>query len=267
MFAIRFAKRKANAERNTEQNLSQKLDEINSRIDAFPENISLANEVKKLKIELDEIAVQKTKGSIIRSRARWFELGEKCNKYFYNLEKRSYEKRHITKLKTPEGITVKDPTSILSAMKNVYNQLYTFTPIAVADPLSSCEYESLPRLDDQKQSLCEGLITAEECLAALKTFQHNKSSGTDSLSAEFYLRFWKELSGPLIECFNHGALLGELSISQRQGIISLIRKKNKDPLLQPRSQGLLRFQDGGWARRRPWALSIWSKIPKIPVWG
>ena len=36
MFAIRFAKRKANAERNTEQNLSQKLDEINSRIDAFP---------------------------------------------------------------------------------------------------------------------------------------------------------------------------------------------------------------------------------------
>ena len=86
MFAIRFAKRKANAERNTEQNLPQKLDEINSRIDAFPENISLANEAKKLKIELDEIAVQKTKGSIIRSRARWYELGEKCNKYFFNLD-------------------------------------------------------------------------------------------------------------------------------------------------------------------------------------
>ena len=232
MFAIRFAKRKANAERNTERNLSQKLDEINSRIDAFPENISLANEAKKLKIELDDIAVQKTKGSIIRSRARWYELGEKCNKYFFNLEKRSYEKRHITKLKTLEGITVKDPTSNLSAMKNFYNQLYTSQkPLAAADPLSFCEYESLPRLDDEKQSLCEGLITAEECLAALKTFQHNKSPGTDGLSAEFYLRFWKELSGPLIECLNHGALLGELSISQRQGIISLIPKKNKDPLL------------------------------------
>ncbi len=34
-----------------------------------------------------------------------------------NLEKRRYEKRHITKLKTPEGITVNDPTSILSAIK------------------------------------------------------------------------------------------------------------------------------------------------------
>ena len=72
----------------------QKLEKINSRINATPENSSLVNEARKLKIELDEIAVQKTKGSIIRSRARWYELGEKCNKYFFHLEKRSYEKKH-----------------------------------------------------------------------------------------------------------------------------------------------------------------------------
>ena len=35
---------------------------------------------------------------------------------------------------------------------------------------------------------------------------------------------------PLIDCLNHGALQGELSISQRQGIISLIPKKDKDLL-------------------------------------
>ena len=50
MFAIRFAKRKANAERNTEQNLSQRLDEINSRIDAFPENISLQTRPRNSKL-------------------------------------------------------------------------------------------------------------------------------------------------------------------------------------------------------------------------
>lgn len=232
IFAIRFAKRKANEERSTEQNLFRNLEEINSRIDASPENTALADEAKKLRIELDEIAVQKTKGSIIRSRARWYESGEKCNRYFYSLEKRSHEKRHIKKLKTPDGTTVKDPTSILNVMKNFYNELYTSKKqLDATDPLSFCEYESLPRLDDEKQSICEGPITAEECLAALKTFQHNKSPGTDGLSAEFYLCFWNELSGPLIECLNHGALLGELSISQRQGIISLIPKKNKDPLL------------------------------------
>ena len=61
MFAIRFAKKKAYAERNIELDLLQKLEEMNLRIDATPENSSLVNEARRLKIELDEIAVQRTK--------------------------------------------------------------------------------------------------------------------------------------------------------------------------------------------------------------
>ena len=234
MFAIRFAKKKAYTERNIELDLLQTLEEMNLRIDATPENSSLVNEARKLKIELDEIAVQRTKGAIIRSRARWYELEEKCNKYFFSLEKSSYEKleRHITKLKTPEGITVEDPKVVLTVMKNFYNQPYTSQNQPSAERFSNfSDYESLPKLDNEKQNLCEGSITAEECLAALKTFQHNKSLSKDGLTAEFYLCLWNDISGPLIGCLNHGALLGELSISQRQGIITLIPKKKKDPLL------------------------------------
>ena len=76
MFAIRFVKKKAYTERNIELDLLQKLEEMNLRFDATPENSSLVNEARKLKIELDEIAVQRTKGAIIRSRARWYELGK-----------------------------------------------------------------------------------------------------------------------------------------------------------------------------------------------
>ena len=202
-------------------NLLQKLEKINSRIDKTPENSSLVNKARKLKIELDEIAVQKYKGSIIRSRARWYELGEKCNKYFLNLEKRSYEKKHITKLKTPDGSTVEDPKTILTAMEKFYNQLYTSQSQLSAERFSAFfDCESLLKLDSTKQDLCEGLITAEEYLAALKTFQPNKTPGTDGLTF-----------GPVIDCLNHSALVEELSIFQRQGIISLIPKKNKDPLL------------------------------------
>ena len=81
MFAIRFAKTKATADRNIELDLHQKLEEINLRIDATPENYSLVNEARILKLELDETAVRKTRGAIIRCRARWYELGDKCNKY------------------------------------------------------------------------------------------------------------------------------------------------------------------------------------------
>ena len=153
MFAIRFAKKKAYTERNIELDLLQKLEERNLRIDATPENSSLVNEARKLKIELDEIAVQRTKGSIIRSKARWYELEEKCNKYFFSLEKRGYEKRQIiTKLKTPEGITVEDPKVVLTVMKNFYNQLYTSQNQPPAERFSNfSDYESLPKLDNEKE--------------------------------------------------------------------------------------------------------------------
>ena len=114
-------------------------------------------------------------------------------------------------------------------MKNFDNQLYTSQSQLSAERFSAFfDCESLPKLDSTKQDLCEGPITAEECLAALKTFEPNKTPGTDGLTAA--VRFWTDISGPLIDCLNHSALLGELSISQRQGIISLIPKKNKDPL-------------------------------------
>ena len=89
-------------------------------------------------VELDEIAVQRTKGSIIRSRARWYELGEKRNKYFFNFMRARCKKRHITKLKTPEGITAEDPKVILTVMKNFCNQLYISQNQPSAERFSNC---------------------------------------------------------------------------------------------------------------------------------
>ena len=84
--------------------------------------------------------------------------------------------------------------------------------------------------EDQRET-CEGLITAEECLSALKMLAKNKTPGSDGLTAEFYLCFWEYVATPLINCFNYAFQCGEMSISQRRGITSLTPKKNKDTLL------------------------------------
>lgn len=48
------------------------------------------------------------KGVILRSKVRWYEDGE-CNIcYFYNFEKRNYEKKIIVKLKCLNGIVIND---------------------------------------------------------------------------------------------------------------------------------------------------------------
>ena len=84
------------------------------------------------------------------------------------------------------------------------------------------------RLNADQQQECEGKLTLNECLAALKKFNKNKSPGTDGLTAEFYLFFWKDLSQVMVDSFNYAFTNGNLSISQRQGIIRLIPKKDKD---------------------------------------
>ena len=54
----------------------------------------------------------------------------------------------------------------------------------------------------------------------------SKSPGSDGLLVKFYLAFWENLGQELVE--NYAFERGELAISQRRGIITLILKKNKD---------------------------------------
>jgi len=67
-------------------------------------------------------------------------------------------------------------------------------------------------------------------VAPLKKFNKNKSPRTDGLTVEFYLRFWNELGKVMVDSFNYVFTTGLLSISQRQVIIRLIPKKDKDLL-------------------------------------
>ena len=52
-----------------------------------------------------------------------------------------------------------------------------------------------------------------------------KSPGIDGLIAEFYIAFWAVLGGELAEVLNYGFQHGQLSVSQRRGLLSLIFQK------------------------------------------
>ena len=78
------------------------------------------------------------------------------------------------------------------------------------------------------QKLAKVLCLSDECKRALMTMESNKTPGTDGLTSEFYRYFWNAVSKFMVESFNYALQHGSLSISQRQGIISLIPKKNKN---------------------------------------
>ena len=51
-----------------------------------------------IKKELEDILENRTRGAMIRSKAYWFEGGEKPTKYFFRLEKRNAMKKAISRL-------------------------------------------------------------------------------------------------------------------------------------------------------------------------
>ena len=59
----------------------------------------------------------------------------------------------------------------------------------------------------------------------------NKSPGNHGITKEFYEAFWNDLKTPLLLSVHKAFKVGELSTSQKQAVIELIEKKDKDKRL------------------------------------
>ena len=86
----------------------------------------------------------------------------------------------------------------------------------------------IPKLTDNEARICDGKLTVDECYKSLQLFESNKSPGNDGLTVEFYRGFWNILGNLTVDSLNYSYDYGELSNSQKEAIITLIEKKDKD---------------------------------------
>ena len=164
---------------------------------------------------------------LIRSRINWVENGERNNKFFLSLEKQRQTKKTITKLKQQNGKIANDKIEILKEIEQFYSSLYTTNnpkKDEIVQYINECKTNN--RLSDTERDKCEGKLTVAECTSAIKKFKPNKSPGSDGLSAEFYKTFWHKIDNIVVDSLNYAYKNGELSDSQKIGVVSLIYKKN-----------------------------------------
>ena len=162
---------------------------------------------------------------IVRSKELWVEQGEKPTKYFFNLEKMRQQKKEMTKLKSHSGELLSDSKDIRKEMNDFYQDLLSEDEVDVEAQDWLLDQLSMS-LDEQEQASCEGLLTIEECREALNGMDTGKSPDI-SLTAEFYIAFWTVLGSDLVEVLNYGFQHGQLSVSRRRGLLSLIFKKGE----------------------------------------
>ena len=99
---ISYSKHKEKQRRIRETELQKRLEVLENKINNCNTDEQLSAEIEEydnLKIELQRIYEAKGKGTIFRSKVRWVEQGEKPTKYFFNLEKRNFNRKVITEIK------------------------------------------------------------------------------------------------------------------------------------------------------------------------
>ena len=202
-----------------EQNLIQ---DINSLQENNSDNKS---------IEEKQHQLQELEGLMIRSRAKWIDQGETVSKYFCNLENRNFVSKAMPNLITEDGTKTKNQVEILNETSSFYKKLYEKREVKNINLKHTLSQEDIPKLNENEANNIEGMITEEEALCSLKNMKNNKSPGSDGFTIEFFKFFWKDIGKFLVRAINYSFVKGEMSSTQKEGVIICIPKGDKDKQL------------------------------------
>ena len=234
--SLSFAAAKKRKTLHKQHELEEKIALLEKELEqlAAVSKMQKSNKTEQLELfksELEEIIKVRTQGAILRCKVKWYNEGEKNTKYFLNLEKRHFKMSTISQLKSTDQEYVTSDKEILAECETFYKELFSAQKNVIPTENDLFQPENDTVLDNNEAMSCEGHLTEQECLKALRSMDREKTPGTDGFPAEFYKIFWKDLSPLLISALNYSYDEGSLSITQRRGIIKLIPKKDAEPHL------------------------------------
>ena len=114
--------------------------------------------LEKLKNKYDSHFDFIAKGAIVRSRATWYEQGEKSNKYFFGVEANRGKKSCIHRMFTSKGSLISNQKNIMAEIENFYSDLYAFNDEEEVADLTFFQVPGIPKLTLDMKGACEGKL-------------------------------------------------------------------------------------------------------------
>ena len=115
--SIEYAKRKRRKIQSEEQLLESEISDLQKKLEETVisdyERVDVQNKLEVKTQQREQICQFKTGGSIIRSRKRWYNEGEKNTKYFLSLGKRHHSNKTIKTLQLADGKLINTDREIL----------------------------------------------------------------------------------------------------------------------------------------------------------
>ena len=138
-----------------------------------------------------------------------------------NLQKSRARKNVLRKI-CSETQQITDLTKINTAVFEFYANLFKEKLKTNIESLNNFLSDlSIPSLSETQKQICEEELTEKNIHESMISFDNDKSPGNDGLTKELYQTFWQESS-------QESKRLKYLCTSQRQAVIKLLEKPNKD---------------------------------------
>ena len=231
---LRTVVEKAQAERKRREKSDEELvdEELNLAIISLANGVPgerdrLIDYVEELRARKAEMVDLKGKKLAEKLGTKWYNEGEKSNRYFLRLLRRTAPDKFST-LENNDGELIEDEKEIEETIVNFYKSLYEeYDKTELNANEDNSFFDNIQSLPDEDQQNVVRPITIEELKQTLNSCS-DSAPGPDGIAYSYLRTFW-DIFGPLITAaWNHSLCTGNLPTSHRVSFLKLIPKQGKN---------------------------------------
>jgi len=181
-----------------------------------------------IKNNLEIIRNKLSKEYDFKATAKWYEYGEKPNKFFLNLNKFRNKQKMVEVIKD-KGKTFVGQSEVMEGIRNFYQSLYKkkVTNQQMANNMDPSFYKNCPKLSDKDKNKLDSEVTLGELFKALQSCK-DTAPGPDGIPYSVYKVFWNQVGHIIKESWDYSVKTGITPNSHRESTITILPKEGKD---------------------------------------
>jgi hypothetical protein len=139
--------------------------------------------ISDLKIKLIQLRTKLSNTLAFKSKIKWFEYGEKSNKFFLNLIKSRQNKKLISHIRN--GNQHYEGKGVMNGIKDFYADLYSAKPRTILNNDKDNYYDNCPKLTKIQAELMDRELTIEDLTKSLNSCK-DSAPGPDGIPYVVY---------------------------------------------------------------------------------
>jgi hypothetical protein len=188
------------------------------------------NKIDKIKLDinnsLETLRNTQSKQIDFNKIAKWYEYGEKPNKFFLNLINFRSKQKIIDQINDGQESYV-GQEEVMRGIRKFYQDLYSKKEADSKHNEDTSFFDLCPKLSDKDKASIDEVLTLEEMYKAVKSCK-DSAPGPDGIPYSVYKIFWPQIGIILKESWEYSIKVGKLPDSHKESVITILPKEGKD---------------------------------------